>query len=87
MMAYSNTFKPKPKNSSEIPVQYLSVYPDNNHKSINNTNQPPKVPHPLLRRKKFIAKLSRNPTNQNPQTSISTAPKPSNPNQKAVRQL
>ena len=43
-MAYTNSFKPKPKNSSEIQVQYLSAYPDNSRKSITNTNQQPKVP-------------------------------------------
>lgn len=44
MMAYTNSFKLKPKNSTEIPVQYLSVYPDNNRKSITTTTQPLKVP-------------------------------------------
>jgi hypothetical protein len=45
MMSYSNSFKPKPKNPSDLPNQYLTVYPpDNNRKSITNNNQPPKVP-------------------------------------------
>ena len=43
MMSYSNSFKPKPKNPSEMPIQYVSVYPDNNRKSIPNANPLPKV--------------------------------------------
>lgn len=47
MMSYSNSFKPKPKNSAEISNQYLTVYsPDNNRKSMANNNQPLKVTDP-----------------------------------------
>jgi len=81
MMQYSSSFKPRPKNS-EVAQTYLSVIPDNNRKSITNTNQPIKVPHPLQRKKRFTAELLLNLTNPSPLISINTAQKPSSLNLK-----
>ena len=57
MLTYTGSFKPKPKNASEMPTQYTSCYPlDNNRRSLATAYPVPKVPPSRFRRKKFTEK-------------------------------